>query len=371
VILQFTVSVMLIICTVVVHSQINYAKDRDTGYKRSGLLMIPKKTDDFNKHAELLATELKNSGAVTEVAESAGQLTEIWSGNGGFTWQGKPLNQDKGFSTLAVSHDFGKTVGWTFLSGRDFNKEMASDSVAFVINESAAKVFGIPNPVGEIVHWKNTAWSVDKDFQIVGVIKDMVMESPFDPVQPAFFMVYGWKSWLNLRINPSLHINEALPKIEQVFKKVIPSVPFAYKFADEEYGLKFKAEERIGSLSSVFSGLAILISCMGLFGLASYMAEQRTKELGIRKVLGASIPQLWKLLSLDFLGLVLIACFIALPLSYYLMDNWLQQYQYRTTLSWEVFLIVMLGAITITVLTVSYQAVKAAMSNPVNSLRSE
>ena len=168
-----------------------------------------------------------------------------------------------------------------------------------------------------------------------------------------------------------MSVSDALPKIEAVFKKVIPSAPVDYKFADQQYKMKFIAEERIGKLSSVFSGLAILISCLGLFGLASFVAEQRTKELGIRKVLGASVLQLWKLLSKDFVLLVVIACFIAIPLSFYFMSDWLMQYEYRTTISWQTFAVVSFGALLITIVTVSFQAVKAAIVNPVNSLRSE
>jgi putative ABC transport system permease protein len=371
VVLQFTISVMLIICTTIVYNQISFAKNRAVGYQREGLIMVQKKSDDFYSKVDVLTNELKNSGAVTQVSESGGKVTEVWSGNGGFSWKGMPPGYDKAFSSLSVSHDFGKTVGWTFVDGRDFSKDIASDSAAFVINEAAAKEMGLKNPVGEIVRWTNKAYNVDKEFKIVGVIKDMVMASPFKPVEPAIFFIQGWRGWINIRINPAMPVSEALPKIESAFKKIIPSAPFDYKFADEEYQIKFDAEERIGKLSSVFSALAILISCMGLFGLASFMAEQRTKELGIRKVLGASIPQLWKLLSKDFLLLVVIACMIAIPISFYFMSNWLMQYEYRTPISWQVFVIVVLGAMLITLLTVSYQAIKAAVTNPVNSLRSE
>jgi ABC-type antimicrobial peptide transport system permease subunit len=371
VVMQFTISVMLIICTVVVYNQLSFVKDRPVGYQREGLLMIKKMSDEFYNKLDVIITELKNTGAVTEVSESGGQVTQTWSGNGGFSWKGMDPEADEGFSTLSVSHDFGRTVGWTFIDGRDFSKEITSDSSGFVINESAAKLMGLGNPIGEIVHWKNSAYHVDKDYTILGVINDMVMNSPFEPVYPAIFFVQGWKGWINIRINPSVSVSEALPKIESVFKKIIPSAPFEYKFADQEYASKFNSEERIGKLSSIFSTLAIFISCLGLFGLASFVAEQRTKELGIRKVLGASVPQLWKLLSKDFIWLVVIACVIAIPISFYLMKDWLIQYEYRITISWEIFAVVSLGALLITLLTVSFQAIKAAIANPVNSLRSE
>ena len=371
VVMQFTISVMLIICTIIVYNQLSFAKNRSVGYQREGLLMIQKKSDEFYKNIDVLTTELKSTGAVTEVSESGGKVTQVWSGNGGFSWKGMDPGAEEGFSTLAVSHDFGRTVGWSFVDGRDFSKEIASDSSGFVISEAAAKVMNLKSPVGEVVRWTNRAYNVDEDFKILGVIKHMVMASPFEAVEPAIFFVEGWKGWINIRINPSVSVSEALPKIEAVFKKVIPSAPFDYKFVDEDYKMKFIAEERIGKLSSIFSSLAILISCLGLFGLASFVAEQRTKELGIRKVLGASVLQLWKLLSKDFMLLVVIACVIAVPISFYFMSNWLMQYEYRTTISWQIFAAVSLGALLITIVTVSYQAVRAAIMNPVNSLRSE
>jgi ABC-type antimicrobial peptide transport system permease subunit len=262
-------------------------------------------------------------------------------------------------------------VGWQFVDGRDFLPEMTSDSSGIVINESAARVIGVEHPVGETVHWKSKWWKLDKDFVIIGVIKDMVMESPYKPTEPTVFLLEGWHSYFNIRISPGVNAGDAIPKIEEVFNKVIPTAPFEYEFADQEYALKFAAEERIGKLSSLFSVLAILISCLGLFGLASFVAERRTKELGIRKVLGASILQLWRLLSGDFVVLVLAACCIAVPVSLYFMSDWLTQFEYRTDISWETFAWVILGAVMITLLTVSYQALKAAVTNPVDSLRSE
>ncbi len=369
VVIQFTVSVALIVCTIVIYNQIVFAKDRPVGYTREGLLLLPKKWND--KQAETLKSELKNSGVVAEVAESAGIITEIWSGNGGFTWKGKDPAFEPNFNTLSVSADFGKTVGWHFTQGRDFSSELASDSVGFVINEAAAKYMGLKNPVGEIIHWKNRPWGMDNDFQILGVMDDMIMQSPFEPVEPAIFFLKGWKNWTNIKITPNVSVSEALPKIEEVFRKVVPDVPFDCKFADQEYGLKFAAEERIGKLASVFATLAIIISCLGLFGLASFVAEQRTKEIGIRKVMGASVGHLWKMLSGDFIVLVVISCAIALPVSYYALFNWLKKYQYHTELSWWVFAVSGLGALLITLATVSFQSVKAALSNPVKSLRSE
>jgi ABC-type antimicrobial peptide transport system permease subunit len=371
VVVQFTVSVTLIISTIIVYNQIVFAKQRPVGYTREGLIMVQKRSDDFHGKTAILREELKKTGVVDEIAESGGQVTNVWSGNRGFSWRGKDPKIDPQFGTLGVTSEYGRTVGWQFIDGRDFSTEMISDSSGVVINESAARVIGLEHPVGETVHWKNKWWKLDKDFVIIGVIKDMVMESPYKPTEPTVFLLEGWHSYFNIRISPGVNAGDALPKIEEVFNKVIPTAPFEYEFADQEYALKFAAEERIGKLSSVFSGLAILISCLGLFGLASFVAERRTKELGIRKVLGASILELWRLLSRDFVVLVLVACCIAVPISLYFMSDWLTQFEYRTDISWETFAWVILGAVMITLLTVSYQALKAAVTNPVDSLRSE
>ena len=227
---------------------------------------------------------------------------------------------------------------------------------------------GLTDPLGEIVRWHGKEW------KIIGVVKDMVMRSPFDPVTPAVFLMDDKErsfNVINMKLNAAIPVPAALLKIESVFKKFVPNSPFNYKFSDEEYALKFASEERFGKLASVFATLAILISCSGLFGLASFIAEQRTKEIGIRKVLGASILNLWQMLSIDFVVLVFISCVIAIPTAYYFMDGWLQQYQYRIDMPWWVFMITGFGAVGITLLTVSFHAVKAAMMNPVNSLRSE
>lgn len=371
VVLQFTVSVTLIISTMIVHNQIMFAKDRPVGYTREGLIMVKKKSNDFFGKTEVLREELKKTGVVEEIAESGGEVTNVWSGNRGFSWRDKDLNNDPQFGTLSVSPQYGRTVGWQFIMGRDFSDDMASDSSGIVINESAAKIIGFENPVGEMIHWKQKFLNIDRDFRVLGVVRDMVMESPYEPAKPTIFLLHGWFGYFNIKIRAGVSPGKALPLIEGVFNRIIPSAPFDYKFADEEYALKFATEERIGKLSSVCSVLAILISCLGLFGLASFIAEQRTKELGIRKVLGANIAQLWRLLCKDFVLLVMIACCVAVPLSVYFMSGWLTQYQYRTGISWFMIASVTIGSLIVTLLTVSYQALKAAWINPVNSLRSE
>jgi putative ABC transport system permease protein len=378
VVLQYTVSVALIIGTVIVYQQVQHAKDRPVGYERNGLLMMPLKSPDVKDKFELIASELKKKGIAAAVSGASAPVTAVWSNNGGFEWRGKTADKVDGFATVWISPDFGKTVNWQIKAGRDYSTALASDSLTFpfksdlqyslVINEAAAAYMGFANPVGEKIVWDDGI-----RFTIIGVVKDMVMESPFNPVRPAVYIVnYGnADSYMNIRIHPDLSVADALAKTEAVFKQMVPAVPFDYQFADTEYGLKFSAEERIGQLSTVFAVLAILISCLGLFGLASFVAEKRTKEIGVRKVLGASVFSLWKLLSKEFVILVIIALFIAFPVANYFMGKWLLNYEYRTGVSWWVFVIAGISALVITLLTVSYQSIKAAVANPVKSLRSE
>jgi putative ABC transport system permease protein len=372
VVIQFTVSVALIICTIIIYRQIKIAKNRPVGYTREGLVMIEKKSSDFDGKYDLLRSELKNTGVVIEMSESFGKVTEIASGNGGFKWRGKNPNLEDQFGTLPVTFEYGKTVGWQFVNGRDFSRNFITDSSGIVINESAVKYMGLKKPVGEEVSWKFQDQAI-KHYKILGVVKDMIMESPYAPMSPTIFMIKGHvpTSLINIKIKPEVSASKALPKIEAVFKKLIPSAPFEYKFADDEYAAKFAAEEHIGRLASVFAGLTIIISCLGLFGLASFVAEQRVKEIGVRKVLGASVFNLWRLLSKDFVLLVMISLLIASPLAYYFMNKWLQHYQFRAEISWWIFTGTAAGALLITLFTVSYQSIRVALENPVKSLRSE
>jgi ABC-type antimicrobial peptide transport system permease subunit len=373
VVTQFTVSVALIISTIVVYRQIQFAKDRPVGYNREGLIMLDMRSDDFFGKYDLFRTELFKTGVVSNMSESMGKLTEVVSGNNGFDWKGRDPNKDESFGTLAVTHEHGRTVGWQFIEGRDFSREFAADSSGVVINESAEKYIGLQHPVGETITWK---WADNKPvpYTILGVIKDMVMRSPYEPVEPTMFFVKplnGGVSCINIRVKENVAMSKALPKIEAVFNKLIPAVPFDYQFVDEDYASKFAAEERIGKLAGFFTILAVFISCLGLFGLASFVAEQRAKEVSIRKVLGASVFNLWSLLSNEFTALVLLSLLIAVPLAYWFMHHWLQDYSYRTTLSWWIFVLAGLGAILISLLTVSYQAIRAAVKSPIGSLRGE
>ncbi len=368
VVVQFTVSVMLIIGTIIVYQQVQYAKNRPVNYVKKGLVNLWF-DDGLKQHFDAVRHELKTSGAVEEIAATLSPLTSVWNTNGGFDWEGKDPNLGVDFANSAVTYEFGKTVQWKIKEGRDFSRAFGTDSLAFVINESAATFIGLKDPVGKRLIWEG------KPFTIIGVVNDILQESPFYPVRPTLYHVGPDEQEnlfnLVLRLNPAQNTSEALGHIEKAWKKYVADVPFSYSFVDEDFGNKFSDVERIGRLSSYFAVLAIFISCLGLFGMASFVAEQRTKEIGIRKVLGASVAGLWRLLSKEFVLLVLLSCIIAAPIAWYYLNRWLSNYDYRVGISWTVFLAAAAIALVITLLTVSMQAIKAARANPVKSLRTE
>ena len=366
VVVQFSISIALIIGTIIVYRQIQYAKDRPVGYDRGGLITIILNTPDLFGHFDALRNDLLATGQVANMAVSSSPSTQVWSNNIGFSWPGKDPNSLPLFGTVATNYEYGKTIQWQIREGRDFSRSFLTDSSAMILNEAAVKLIGIKNVVGLTIKWDTTP------HHVVGVIKDMIMESPYEPVKPTIFLLNpGWANVVIVRLKPTATMKEALSKAEKVFKKYDPAAPFEYKFTDEEYARKFEDEKRIGDLSTFFAILAVFISCLGLFGLASFVAEQRTKEIGVRKVLGASIFNLWRMLSRDFINLVIISCAIAIPIAWYFLHQWLLKYPYRTDISWWIFALAGLGAMVITLLTVSYQAIKAAMMNPVTSLRTE
>jgi hypothetical protein len=367
VVLQFTVSVALIIGVLVVFRQVGFSKSRPAGYDREGLISIPVNTPEVSAQQAVLRDALQKTGAITDMAASSSPATAIWLNLAGFDWQGKVPGAQAEFGAVAVTEDYGKTLGWKFLQGRDFSTAFLTDSTGLVLNEAAVKYMGLKDPVGMTIQWDG------KPFHVLGVIGDMLMESPYEPVGQVIYYLprRADTHFFIARLQPGLPVGEALARIRSTFKKYVPSAPFEYKFVDEEYDKKFASEERTGKLAGFFAVLAVFISCLGIFGMASFMAEQRTKEIGIRKVLGASVFQVWGLLSKDFLVLLGIALCIALPCAYYFMSQWLQQYPYHSGIPWWVFAGTGLGAVVITIAVVSGQSVRAAMANPVRSLKAE
>src|SRR5450755_3498404 len=366
VVVQFTVCMALIIGTVIVYQQIQFAKNRPVGYSTQQLITTEMKSESIRKHYEALRNDLLLTGVVENVGESSSPSTEVRNAMMGYSWKGKDPNALAIIGTLFVSYDFGKTIDWKLLEGRDFSRDFPTDSGAFILNEAAVKFTGLKNPVGQTIHWRN------KDNPIVGVVKNMVMESPYKPAEPTFFTLFDRKiSFIMIRLKKTVPIPLALSKIEKIFNAYDPETPFDYTFTADMYNLKFSDERYIGNISTVFCVLAIFISCLGLFGLASFIAEKRTKEIAVRKVLGASVANLWKLLSTEFILLVILSCLIATPIAWYTLHKWLQQYEYRTPVSVWVFLLVGAATLLIALLTISIQIVKAAILNPVRQLRSE
>lgn len=366
VILQFTVSITLIIVTAVVFRQIQFARNRPIGYDRNGLIMVPMYSQHIHDHFNLVRNQLLETGAIVNMAESWSPVTAVWSTNSGFNWEGKAPSLALDFPNDGVSYDYGSTIGWQFVAGRDFSRSFATDSSAFVINETAAKFMGMKEPLGKTITWDGIPYT------IIGIIKDVIAESPYDAVRPTFFhLSTGPGTRMMVKINPAASAHEAIAKIEAVFKKNNPNDPFDYQFVDQEYARKFGDEQRFCKLAGIFSALAIFISCIGLLGITSYMAEQRTKEIGLRKVLGASLFSLWALLSGDLIILVITSFAIAFPVAYYAMRTWLQHYQYHTSIAWWIFPVTAGGTLLIAFLTVSYQTIRATRMNPVKSLKSE
>lgn len=365
VVLQFASAVVLMICTIIIYQQIQHGKDRPIGFNNKGLISV-NWSNDIEKHYEAVRQELISSGAVISVCKSNSPPSDIFSNNNGWEWpKSLPVEKSVIFSTIATDYDYTKTLGIKLIAGRDFSREFA-DSNSVILNQAAVKRMGLKDPVGTLLKWN------DKKMVVVGVIPDIQMESPFRPISPLTIIFNsGWVGFLNIRINPAMSVSKAISLIKPIFDRYNPAFPFEYKFADEQYAKKFNYEELVGNLAAIIAVLIIFISCMGLFGLASFTAEQRIKEIGVRKVLGASVLNLWRLLSIDFVVLVLIACAIAIPVAWYAMDQWLKQYEYRIDINAGVFVLVVVISIYITLLTVSYQAIRAATANPVKNLRSE
>ncbi|PCJ98749.1 MAG: ABC transporter permease [Flavobacteriaceae bacterium] len=363
---QFTVSVVLAIGAMIIYKQIQHSKEREVGYEKDALVMISKTTEDYEGKYNFLRSELINSGAVLDMSESSSPITGLWSNGGGFNWEGKDPDFMTSLFMVCISHDYGKTIGWNLAEGRDFSRNFATDSLAFVLNEAAVAYLSLKDPIGKTIKWN------DQDHQVIGIAENMLARSPFQPADPTVYMIkYDNTNWIELKLNAKNGIAASLATVESVFTKNFPKVPFEYQFVDDAFAEKFIAVERIGKLSGVFAFLAILISCLGLFGLASFIAEQRTKELGVRKVLGASLYDLWQLLSKDFISIILVSCAIAAPIAYYIMTEWLAKYTYRIEISGTIFIWAIGGALLITIITVSFQTLKAARANPIKSLRTE
>jgi putative ABC transport system permease protein len=372
VVLQFSISIILIISTIIIYQQIQHVKSRNLGFNKNNLIEV-NTNDEFNKNYEVIRQDLLNSGIVDNLALS--DYTTLYNGNNtnALMWEGKPVNSKVLVSNRGVSPGFMNTYGLRILEGRDFvtTDTITSKKQNILITQSLEKLMGKGSALTKTLHWDgDTSGTV---LNIVGVVNDFVYGDMYGKPDPVFFYCPDYKntSEMYVRLKPAANVETALKQIETIIKKDNPSYPFTYQFVDDQFSKMFFNEALISKLSRVFAGLAIFISCLGLFGLAAYTAERRTKEIGVRKVLGASVKSIACLLSKDFIKLVAISCIVAFPVAWLAMHSWLQNYKYRIDISWWIFLAAGLVAIIIALMTVSFQAIKAAVANPVKSLRTE
>jgi len=363
VVIQFSCSIALIISTVVIYKQIQYAKDRPTGFNTSNLIATDM-NEDLGKNYIALKNELLRSGLVQSVTTASAPATDVNSHGDITYWPGKYPGETVEMGYIGVSDDYFKTLGMKIKEGRDFIPNYKPDTNYVIFNEAAIKRLRLKDPLNQVITFGK------QHIKIIGVVKDALMISPFAAADPTTFYI-GNGGNLIYRLSPNVNTHDAINKLTTIFNKYNPAFPYTYRFVDDDYNKKFNLEVLIGKLSGIFAALAIFISCLGLFGLAAYIAEQRTKEIGIRKVLGATVTQVWMLLSKDFIILVILSCLLASPIAFYFLQNWLHKYDYHIKMGANIFLLSAASAILITIVTISFQAIKAALANPVKSLRSE
>ena len=365
VVFQFWLSIILIVSTLIVYEQIEYIRNKNLGYQRENILYIPIE-GELSRHYEAFKSDLLNTPGVIQVTCADQEPISIGnSTSGGVDWDGKNPEESILFHTLRVDYDFIETMGIEILEGRSFSRSFGTDSANIIINETAAKAMQMENPVGERIG----LWG--REGIIIGVAKDFHIKSVYTPIEPLVISLRPENTYFAFIKVSSERLEATMEAIENIFQRHNTAYPFEFHFLDESYERMYKSETTIGKLASYFAFIAIFISCLGLFGLASFTAEQRTKEIGVRKVLGASVPNLVVLLTSDFTKLVLIAFLIAAPVAYYLMHTWLDNFAYHMEMSAGIFLLAGVAALLIAWLTVSYHSVRAALSNPVKSLRSE
>ena len=363
VIAQFAISILLISSTIIIYQQISYIKGRDMGYNPDNLIMVYS-SGDVNKNYDVIKQELNKTGYVNAVTRTSSPVTAIWWKTGGPDYEGKRPDASIIFSALAADVDFTKTLGIKVIEGRDFTGAPV-DSSSMMLNKAAIAAMGIKNPLGMKVRYGG------RDYNVTGITDNVVMESPFKPVDPLMMLFDKYSSVVSIRLKDGADLNKSLASFEGIFNKYNPAFPFDYNFVDEEFSKKFINEHLISRITNIFAGLAIFICCIGLAGLASFTIEKRTREIGIRKVLGASVNQLLALISKEFLKLVMIAFVIAVPLAWWLMNSWLQNYDYRVQISIWIFCVVGFIVLLLALSVVSANTLKTALKNPVTSLRTE
>ncbi|MES2733147.1 MAG: ABC transporter permease [Bacteroidota bacterium] len=365
VVVQFSFAIALVIVTSLIYQQLRYIQNRPIGYQKTGLVQVSME-GKLHQEFERFRRVLIESGAVIEACATSSRITDANSSTS-LEWPGqKPNEKQLIFDQIRSTYPFAATFGIHIKQGRAFSEAFATDSSAVLLNETAVRLMHLKEPIGQVISWQGEAR------RVVGVFEDFVWDSPFEPARPMVVAaIQEGAGTFALRLNPARSINASLIQIEQVYKQFNSSLPFEYQFVDEAFDQKLRFEKKLGLLANGFAGLAVFISCLGLFGLSAFSVEQRRKEVGIRKVLGASLSQLWFTLSKDILGLIVLSFFLAAPSTYWLMHHWLQKYPYHTPISGWLIVLAGVGALSIVLLTISFQTFKAANANPVNSLRSE
>jgi len=362
VVFQFTLSTILIVAVMIIYQQIKFIQNTDAGYSKDNILRFSTEGSIKGKEAAFIA-ELKNIPGVVNASSTYHKMVGRGYSHSDMNWPGSHPDNEVMFEAFEVDYDFVETMGMKMIAGRSFSKAFGGDSTKIILNETAVKVMGLKDPVGQTIS------RLGSPAQIVGVVKDFHFESLHEAVKPAYLFLWGGNT-IVARVQAN-NERQTIAAIEHLYEKYNPGFPFTFNFLDEAYQKQYDSETRISALSKYFAGLAIVISCLGLFGLAAFTAQKRRKEIGVRKVIGATVVSITTMLSKDFLQLILISLAIALPVSWWLMSNWLQSFAYRINITPYVFVIAGIAVILITLLTISFQSIKAAMANPVKSLRTE
>jgi putative ABC transport system permease protein len=365
VIFQFALSVILIVGMIIIYRQIDFIQSKNLGYNRENLLYIPMDGELINKY-ELFKEQAADLPGILSISKMRESPTVITHTKGGISWAGKDPTQQVAFADAVVGYDFVKTLALQLKEGRDFSRQFSTDSADFIVNETAVKIMGYKDPIGQTLTWD------DNKGTIIGVVKDFHFNSMHEAIAPLFIRLDTSPKWGTVLVRMKAGKTQtAIASLEKLCKAVNPGVPFTYQFSDQEYAKLYQNEQIIGQLSNYFAVLAIFISCLGLLGLAMFSAAQRTKEIGVRKTLGASVPNIIVLLSADFLKPVAIAFFIGAPIAWFAMEHWLQGFVYRADIEWWIFALAAGLTTGIALLTVSAQSIKAALTNPVKSLKAE
>ena len=334
------------------------------GYNQERLLSVPNSANLDSKY-NTIRTELLATNAVDRMSASGSPITSVWSNMGNIYWPGRAEDEHASFAFIATSADYFSTLEIDFVEGRPF-RESGADTLAMIVNEAAVKRMGLDDPLATQLTWNDVA------YRIIGVAEDIIMETPFEPVRPTVFIYNpGWRSVFLMRLNEGQATDKALAAIRPIFEKHDPTTPFNYEFVEEAYGGKFNSTNFVGTVALLFAILAIFLSALGLLGLALYLAERRAKEISIRKILGASIAQLWLLLSREFMLLIVLGGLLAIPLGAYFTEGWLSNFTYRIDIPWLVFGVAVGIALFIALATISVQSIRAALVNPADRLRDE